>query len=253
MQNKIEILQNLVRLSHNLGSPEKDYVILGDGNSSARIDESTFWVKASGVLMKDIQTEQFVEMRTATVLKMLERDHLTDLEIAKNLTESKLDTTQPHPSIESVFHALAITLCGALYVGHTHPSVWLGILCSKKAEHAVSGRIFPEQINICGPAALFISYDDPGLPLARRIRDRMLWYQDEYGENPKEILLQNHGLIALGQTPAEVENITAMSVRAALALQMSYSLGGPRFLQQKDIERIHDRSDEAYRRHQANR
>ena len=34
----------------------------------------------------------------------------------------------------------------------------------------------------------------------------------EHGEVPKVVLLQNHGLIALGKSPSEVENITAMAV-----------------------------------------
>ena len=48
------ILANLVEMSRYLGAPERGYAILGEGNSSARIDEETFWVKASGTTMARI-------------------------------------------------------------------------------------------------------------------------------------------------------------------------------------------------------
>ena len=46
MPDKHEVLRRLVAMSRDLGQPEKDYVILSEGNTSARIDETTFWVKA---------------------------------------------------------------------------------------------------------------------------------------------------------------------------------------------------------------
>lgn len=253
MNNKTEILNNLVEMSRILGNPGKDYVILGDGNSSARIDEHSFWVKASGAQMNEIQAAQFTELNTEQVLKMLESDELSDDEIKEHLSAAKVDSQQLRPSIEALFHALAINLCGAFYVGHTHPTAWVGILSSKLAEEASQGRIFTEQINICGPAALYIPYVDPGLPLAREVKDRMLRFIEKYKEPPREILLQNHGIIALGKSPSEVENITAMSVRSAKALQISFTFGGPRFLSQKDVDRIQSRQDEIFRRQQANR
>jgi rhamnose utilization protein RhaD (predicted bifunctional aldolase and dehydrogenase) len=252
MKHKIGILHSLIDLTRNLGSPEKDYVILGDGNTSARIDVQTFWVKASGAQMKNIQDFQFTELRTETVLQMLDREVLSDDEITCYLSAAMVETAQLRPSIESLIHALAINLCEAEFVGHTHPTAWVGILSSKQVEEALQGRIFTEQINICGPAALFIPYADPGLPLARQVKTGILRYLDEYGEAPREILLQNHGLFALGKTTKEVENITEMSVRAAKTLQIAYALGGPHFLSQKDITRIRTRADEISRRDQVN-
>src|SRR5574342_217065 len=41
------------------------------------------------------------------------------------------------------------------------------------------------------------------------------WGMQEFGEAPKVILMQNHGLIALGQTSTEAINVTAMCVKAA--------------------------------------
>jgi len=50
MSDPQQLLEELVEMSRKLGEPAADCVILGEGNTSARIDEETFWVKASGAL-----------------------------------------------------------------------------------------------------------------------------------------------------------------------------------------------------------
>jgi len=93
-----------------------------------------------------------------------------------------------------------------------------------------------------------VPYTDPGLPLARKVGEMIERYLDRYGEAPKVILMQNHGVIALGRTPQQVENITAMIVKTARVLLGTYAFGGPRFLSEHDVQRIHTRPDELYRR-----
>ena len=44
-----QILAQLVDLSHRLGAPERDFIVLGEGNTSARSSEDSFLVKASGL------------------------------------------------------------------------------------------------------------------------------------------------------------------------------------------------------------
>jgi ribulose-5-phosphate 4-epimerase/fuculose-1-phosphate aldolase len=59
--------------------------------------------------------------------------------------------------------------------------------------------------------------------------------------------MQNHGFIALGDTPRQVENTTAMAVKAARILVGAYALGGAHFMSQQAVDRIHTRPDEHYR------
>ena len=44
-------MRELVEMSRYLGDPGKGYAILGEGNTSARIDGDSFYVKASGTTM----------------------------------------------------------------------------------------------------------------------------------------------------------------------------------------------------------
>jgi rhamnose utilization protein RhaD (predicted bifunctional aldolase and dehydrogenase) len=243
-----ERFDQLVTLSRNLGNPINDYVILGEGNTSARCDDQRFWIKASGTQLSTIEAEGFVQVYFEPVLAMLDGPDLSDAEIRQGLIEAKVEPKAiGHPSVETTMHAVCLQLPGVNFVGHTHPTAINMLTCSAAFEAAIAGRLFPDEIVICGPAPMVVSYVDPGLPLAREIRQRLEPYLDTYGEPPKTILMQNHGFIALAATAQQVENITAMAVKAARILVGTYALGGPRFMTAEAVNRIHTRPDEHYR------
>ena len=238
-------------MSNNLGNPVNDYVILGEGNTSARADDDTFWVKASGTELRTINADGFVQVSFDRTLALLGQAGLNDAEVKDGLRAAKVDpAVTAHPSVETVLHALALQLDGVNFVGHTHPTAINALTCAVGFEMAVRGRLFPDEIVICGPAPVVVPYTDPGLPLARKVRDLIDQYLDAYHEIPKVILMQNHGLITLGRTAQQVENITAMAVKTARILLGTYAVGGPRFLTVQEVQRIHTRPDELYRRQQ---
>ena len=249
------VLRQLVDMSRTLGDPAFDYAILGEGNSSARIDAESFWVKASGAEMRTIDANGFVQIRFDRVLSMLEHGELSDAEVKKGLNAARVDPlATARPSVETMLHATILQLGDRYkgvevnFVGHTHPTAVNAILCSQQAEQAIAGRLFPDEIVYCGPAPVYIPYIDPGLPLARAVRVAIDDYLEEYKETPKVVLLQNHGLFALGKTASDVENITAMYVKTARVILGAFALGGPRFMTPHAVERIHTRPDELYRR-----
>lgn len=242
------ILTELINLSNNLGAPINDYVILGEGNTSAKKDNDTFWVKASGTQLRTIDQGGFVEVSFRRALAMLNGPELSDNEVKEALVKAKVNPqASGHPSVETVLHAICLSLPGVNYVGHTHPSAINMITCSAVFETATQGRLFPDEIVVCGPAPVLVPYVDPGLPLAREVQRRINTYVGTYGDIPKTILMQNHGFIALASTAQQVENITAMAVKTARILVGTYALGGPTFMTPEAIERIHTRPDEHYR------
>jgi rhamnose utilization protein RhaD (predicted bifunctional aldolase and dehydrogenase) len=252
-----DILTQLVAMSHNLGDPALDYVILGEGNTSARADGETFWVKASGIELRTIDQAGFVRVSFERVLAMLGARDLTDEQVRQRLSQAKVDPltgTGPvpddgvQPSVETVLHAICLSLENVNFVGHTHPTAINAVTCSANFETAVSGRLFPDEIVVCGLAPVVVPYTDPGVPLARKVRNVINQYIDAYSEIPKVILMQNHGLIALGRSAQQVENVTAMAVKTARVLLGTYTLGGPHFLSARHVDRIHTRPDELYRR-----
>jgi rhamnose utilization protein RhaD (predicted bifunctional aldolase and dehydrogenase) len=218
------------------------------GNTSAQIDEQSFWVKASGQSLRTLQSDGLVAVRFDAAMEMLNGPDLSDTEVRAALTAAKANPQSPgHPSVETTFHAVCLQLPDVNFVGHTHPTVVNQLTCSAAFETAFSGRLFPDEIVLCGVMPLLVPYVDPGLPLAREIQRRLYEYIDTYGERPKVILLQNHGLIALAPTAEEIENIHAMAVKAARILHGTYALGGPHFLTPENVSRIHTRPDEHYR------
>lgn len=243
-----ELLDQLVTMSRSLGDPANDYVILGEGNSSAKIDADSFWVKASGTELRTISAAGFVQVSFDRTKAMLVGPELSDSQVRQALADAKIDPAAPgHPSVETVLHAACLDLEGVNFIGHTHPTAINMLTCSVAFDEAFAGRLFPDEIVVCGPAPVLIPYTDPGLPLAREVYRRIHRYIDTYGELPKVLHLQNHGLFVLAGTAKQVENITAMMVKTARILVGVYALGGPHFMTPENVARIHTRPDEHYR------
>jgi len=256
MPDLATVLAQLIALSRSLGDPARDLAILGEGNTSALVDEQTFLVKASGKELRTADANSFVAVSMPRALDVLNGPDLTDAEVKAALLDCKIENQQSKienatlPSVETFLHAYLLSLPNIRFVGHTHPTAVNAVLCSVKSREAVSGRLFPDEIVCCGPAVCYVEYVDPGIPLARHLRRRVQAFIDEHNMAPKVILMENHGFIAVGRTPRDVETITSMYVKAARILLGTYALGGPRFLTPENVARIHTRPDEHYRQKQ---
>jgi rhamnose utilization protein RhaD (predicted bifunctional aldolase and dehydrogenase) len=242
------MLTHLLDMTRTLGQPELDYVIIGEGNTSWREDADTFWVKASGFGMRGITEQGFVQLRIDAVLALL--DMTIDNEgMHKAVAAARVDPTSAvKPSVEATFHAMLLHECDVRYVGHTHPTAINALMCSTRGEQFAKNRMFPDEIVLCGPESVYVPYTDPGLPLAVAIRAGVRDYISRLNEAPKVILMQNHGLIALGNTQTEVLNVTAMCVKAARIFAGACAVGEPLFFTRDDILHIYKRPDEIFRR-----
>ncbi len=194
----------LISLSHQLGDPTRHLAILGEGNASARCSGETFLVKASGSSLGTLGENDLTECRFAPLLKLLDAASATDETVERVLAESRVDPSSKKPSTEAFFHAFLLTLTGVNFVGHTHPVSVNQILCSPRAEELATARLFPDEIVCCGPESVFVPYVDPGIELARSIRQRTQQFISRSKRNAKVILLRNHGFIAIGSSAAGV-------------------------------------------------
>jgi len=250
MSNDNTKLAELLELSHILGDPSYDWAILGEGNTSTAIDAETFYVKASGSELRTLTAEQVSEVRFQPVLDALNdtRDY-GDTETKDLLLGACVGGTGRMPSVETLLHAFLLTLPGIEFIGHTHVTTINSLLCSQEGWAAMQagGRLFPDEIVVCGVAPCCVPYVDPGLPLARALRDAVLAYIETHNAAPKTIYLQNHGFIALGKSAKEVRNITMMADKAARILLGALSNGTPIYLSPANVARIHTRPDEHYR------
>ena len=242
-----DVLDDLVEMSRSLGDPANDYAIIGEGNSSTPADDDSFWVKASGTQLATACRESFVRVRSSPILSALKEAKFDDQGV-KNLLKSSTIQGDKAPSIETFLHALCLQLQGVRFVGHTHPPIAVGLLCAKNSRELFSGSLFPDQIVVTGPQYAYVPYADPGLPLALGVQSAIRDFIDRNRRIPKVILMENHGVIALGSTPKDVLNATQMLVKTCRILAQTLTAGGPRFLSNAHVQRIDQRPDELTRR-----
>ena len=240
-------LDDLTAMSRVLGQPERDLVVLGEGNTSTRADDASFWVKASGTRLEYADRSTFVRVGFRPILEALDNPRLTDAEVGEVLRSATIEGGRV-PSIEAFLHALCLQLDKVVFVGHTHPTAAVGLLSSANSRAIFEGSLFPDQIVLLGTAYVYIPYADPGLPLARSVREHLEAHLYRRGRAPRVILMENHGVIALGSTAEQVINITEMLVKTCHILTIAMTAGGPRFLTAQHVERIDTRPDEQKRR-----
>ncbi|QJU53123.1 class II aldolase/adducin family protein [Herbiconiux sp. KACC 21604] len=258
-----EALAALVELSLELGRPDRAWAVLAEGNTSVSLggDSGAMLVKASGASMAIAVPDDFVEVRIADVLALVDAPAAAaggdaaaatatasaDDEAVRALFAAAA-TGGRRPSVEALLHAVCLDLPGVEAVGHTHPIPVNGLLCSPQASLLVAGSLFPDQIVVLGTDPLLVPYIDPGLKLARAVRRMLRERLEATGSVPKVVYLANHGMFALGASTSEVLQITEMAVKVASVLLHTLAAGGPVFLDDAQVARIDTRPDELLRR-----
>ena len=116
----------LIALSRDIGRPERELAILGEGNTSADAGDGTFWVKASGSQLALIDAAGFSQVRLAPMLELLDAPRLSDAQVAAGLRAALVDPAARKPSVETFMHALCLSrgpgrLGGALPSGRGQP------------------------------------------------------------------------------------------------------------------------------------
>lgn len=243
----VDPFQSLLDLSHQLGGDRLRMVILGEGNTSARLDDASFVVKASGSNLATLTGADLTRCYFNRLLPLLDATGLTDHDVDQALLAARVDDSTKKPSIEALFHAYLLTLPGVRCVGHVHAIAVNQILCSSRAREFAEKRTCPDEIVMCGVESVFVPYAEPGLGLSQAIRREVVAYVERTGRDPKVILLQNHGIIAVGASPKAVLGTLLMAEKAAEIFVGAAALGGPTYLTAAQCERIAGRPDEHYR------
>lgn len=244
----------LLKLAHDLGREERRLAILGEGNVSARLSETELQVKASGSSLGTLRKDQLTTCYFEGLLPMLEEEELSDTEVDVRLMSSRTDQTMKKPSVEALFHAALLSVPDIEFVGHVHPEAVNMLLCSGHMEPFANDRLFPDQIVCCGKRSAVVPYQDPGLELAKVIAKRVNSFILEEGTYPKNILIDNHGIIAIGKTPSEVLSGILMAEKSARIYvgALAARPEGPICLTADQVDRIADRPDEHYRQRMLN-
>ncbi|MCH6163526.1 class II aldolase/adducin family protein [Streptomyces marispadix] len=234
----------LVALTRRLGDPAADLVVLAEGNTSTRLADGTFAVKTSGARMDTAGADDFVVVDPGELTGVLRpfgqgrdaggadrngvsggvpggQDELT----GALAVHGPYEGPPRRASVETLVHLAALEYADAAWVAHTHPTAVVGLLACAAAEELWSAPLFPDEAVVLGRPA-WVPYAAPGLELGRAVAESLTRYREAEGVPPRLVLLGNHGIVALGQTPAEVEAVTAMCVKAARIRSIALAAGG---------------------------
>lgn len=195
----------LIGISRFYGQ-NKEFVIGGGGNTSWK-DEHNLYVKASGARLGDLTEQGIVRLDREAIKRVysgtLPDDAiLRDQMLVKGLLECCVDNEAGlRPSVETPLH----NLLNYRFVIHTHPTRINALLCSQECEPGVR-ELFPETV-------LFIEYSDPGYLLYKKLEAEISAYRGRFGQDPKIILVSNHGVFISADTTEEIREIYDYLIR----------------------------------------
>lgn len=181
-----------VYTSRLLGS-EKDLVLHGGGNTSLKREEEdhtgktlrVLRVKGSGSDLSTIGERGFTGLRLDDLLAASSIDSMTDDEMMDYLNKSKIDPSEPSPSVESFLHAFI----PFKYVDHSHADAILSITNTslpKERIREILGNVY------------VVPYIPPGFTLARELVKHM----DEIAKCDG-LVLSKHGLFTFSNSSRE--------------------------------------------------
>lgn len=193
MNTSALLLEQITALSHRFGT--RHYVRGGGGNSSVK-NETTLWVKPSGISLAHIQSHDFVAMNRTALNKLFEVQPPSDVTaqeaLVKDLMQKAvLPSSSGRASVEAPLH----NLLSARFVVHTHPAWVNGMTCAKNGQAACQ-QLFPD--------ALWMDYVDPGYTLCVRLKQEIPKYRQRYNKEPSIIFLKNHGVFVAADQPQTV-------------------------------------------------
>ena len=239
--------EELLALTRDLGRPERDLVILAEGNTSQRLPDGRIVVKSSGVYMSAATRDDFVVTDVDPLVALIEDPAATQEDLTAALDAGVHDGARRRGSIETLVHVAVQAVQPVPYVAHTHPTAVLGLLASIHAESAFAQWVYSDEAVVIG-VPLFVPYAEPGIALGRVFLDRLRAYHAERGELPSVVLLANHGIVAIGGSPEAVEAITLMTVKGARTRVQALSIGGVTGLGEDAVSHYFERTDMAERR-----
>jgi len=197
-----------------------------EGNISGKIDKNLLYIKASGTRLETLEGEDLIPF---------------------NFNGKQLGLFGKKGSMELSFHTYLLGFDKIWYISHTHPVNTLKILCTDNSKIFADFRLFPDQVVFNGPKSCLVPYGKPGEELTSLIKQNVEEFIKTEGYFPKLILLENHGVIACGETIKECIIATDICEKAAEVFVGGLSIGGMKFLTDDEKMALVNDNKEQYR------
>jgi rhamnose utilization protein RhaD (predicted bifunctional aldolase and dehydrogenase) len=177
------------------------------GNASVKTADGVMWIKASGYRLSAVRGGYgYLPMRTPSPWNLASsvagvKGAAANLSMSRYLQSLTLDSGNLRPSLETWFHALLDRA-----VLHTHAIYANAFACMQ------GGREELERLLAARPA--WVSYQIPGHQLGEGVHRAVSGHQRVWGTAPKQLVLENHGLITAASSADEAIALTEEVVNA---------------------------------------
>ena len=226
----------LLELAHWAGNHPSRLVLGCEGAVAATLPgDASFLVSTTRAKLSQLGAGNLVEFDLAKARALITQEEAT----AEQIAAAQRDLAAPTPSADALTFADLFAFEGVHFALHTQPIPVNQVICSPRARQFSDRRNLPEEILSCGQASVLVPFMPPGLLLAKEIRRRIALWRDRFKTAiPKLILIQNHGMIALGKTAEEVQMTPEMAVKYAEIFIGAAMMGGPEFLKPNYVTQI---------------
>ena len=208
-----EVLPELETLADLSQAAGRDLLLAqgGGGNTSIKsAGGARMWIKASGLRLSQLRPD-FGGLATdlPALLALLRDPAVAALSPASahqasvnRIQAAVLDGGSLRPSLETTFHAVL-----GRVVLHTHPVYLNAFTCMRGGKAALT--------KLLGSQLVWVPYAAPGFALGLAVDHAVQAHVSAHGRLPEAVILENHGLIASGDSAAGVLALTERLVNLA--------------------------------------
>ena len=232
----MDLVDILVDLARQLGTDQTKVIIFDEGFVAAKVEKHMV-ISRPGARLANLDRGDLVHFDPAPLIELLKGDQVKRQVEEETLIASRLKSDMPMPGPEAYFAADLLERCESRILVHVQPVMINLILASPRARQFADRRITLSEVFHCGLATALVSYADPGTALAKEVRHKVGLWRDRARTEPKTVLLQNNGMLVLGNSPEEIMDNLAKMLRAAEVFVGASLLGGPQFLTVANIGR----------------
>lgn len=224
----------LLELAHWIGHHPARLAIWNEGAVAGLLPGGKIAVSAAGSNLACLESASMVELDLAKLQALIALDDAP----TEKIIETQTNPAAPMPCADALAFADLLAFENVRFAAHTQPIPINQVICSPRARQFSDRRNLPHEIVACGQASVLVPFMPPGLLLAKEIRRKTALWRDRYKSTPKLILMQNHGMIALGETVEEVKRVTEMAVKYAEIFVGAAMMGGPEFMKPNYVTQI---------------
>lgn len=230
------LINEIVTLGQALGRHPSRLVLPEEGALALRITDNRLAVSRRGAQLAEVTSADFVHLDLQRVNEVIAQDPVLPEDLAAAQMHAEFGA-EPHEDATLFAWLLAIDPLVRV-AAHIHPVIVDQITASPRARQFADRRTVHNEVLALGAASLLVNYVEPGLCLTREIQKKMILWRDRNKSVPRVILVQNHGVILLGETGLGLlRSIDAILKYAELFAGASL-LGGPVFLTPQAITQI---------------